>query len=1088
VTVARVGVEFDGVSRGAVTAAQQTRAAIRGVGDQADKESKRLNIFERGLRYGVTRAMYATAAGAAAAAGGVAFLGVRFDDLKQRSTIAFTTMLGSGLKARKFLGELQAFAARTPFEFADLIRSSQRLMGMGLAAKQVLPTMTAVGNAVAGIGGSAESMDIATRAIGQIQAKGRLMAEEMMQLNEAGVFSWRDLAREIGTSVPKAMKLVQDGAVGADAFLAAFQQSSNHRFKGMMEQQSHTFGGLVSTIKDNFSQLAGTAMKPLFDLMTRGMEGMVNDNGKLNAQGQRVAHTFGVTLANAVERVVAFFREHWKEITGFIKDTWSVTKTLAVALTAVLKVLDKVANATIGWKTTLELLVALKLASVLNGWTGSLRTFAGAEALATGTAGPKGVGARGLLYSLNLLKGLGRITVEVLIVESIVKKITGDSWFQSSVAGDMQGSGGNPYPVGTPNHDLWELGRIGGRPTRQQGGIKAEQTKAFQEGAASTAKAGGNKKARNQANAIAATAATQLGIPYTWGGPAILGHSTDCSGLTQAVLKKNGISVGRTTYEQWRQGRPVDPKHLQPGDLVFFNMGRRGPEHVGVYIGNDQFIEDPHTGASVRVSRLSGRSGFVGARRYIPNVIGGTSAPAQDDSGVAGPSAASLVGKGTGTTKGAKGATAATLVGVRAGIDAQLKVFKDLTPAIRAQLSPLGLEAEKHLESLRAHLRKGMSAVDLAKTRAGIAKWGKVLRDEISKAKTAAEKEAQAAADALALAFDRQFRDASTGVFRIFDRETDQHVKAFQRDTDKAIAGMRKSFDKQMEAFDDETRRGLQGFVVPTTGAEQALSDFQAARQAEADAKAMADAQASGDPEQVRQLQLDLQERALEAAAKQSRDAADSATEEQQRVYQKQRDDQRNALQEQETAREAAYQEERDATLAAYQEQRDDARQHLQDDLDDWMLWIGEKKRTWLEFLAWLKGRGFAIPSSWMQDSGSKTLNKLFDANSTGVGGISTQGSGGHAPGFARGGRVPGIFVGREDTVLARVSPGETVIDRSLTDALEQMVLGGGMGGPTFNFDGATFIGAPKREAAAAWASDMQDALDRLIGYRNPIT
>jgi hypothetical protein len=95
------------------------------------------------------------------------------------------------------------------------------------------------------------------------------------------------------------------------------------------------------------------------------------------------------------------------------------------------------------------------------------------------------------------------------------------------------------------------------------------------------------------------------------------------------VLAKNGIHVGRTTYQQWRQGKPT--MNPQPGDLVFFHMGPKGPEHVGVYIGNDQFIEDPHTGSSVRVSKLSTYPGYCGARTYVSESSSGGKAPVPVD-------------------------------------------------------------------------------------------------------------------------------------------------------------------------------------------------------------------------------------------------------------------------------------------------------------------------------------------------------------------------------------------------------------------------------------------------------------------------
>jgi cell wall-associated NlpC family hydrolase len=118
-------------------------------------------------------------------------------------------------------------------------------------------------------------------------------------------------------------------------------------------------------------------------------------------------------------------------------------------------------------------------------------------------------------------------------------------------------------------------------------------------------------------DAVVQTAKSQLGIPYQWGGEAKLGSPTDCSGLLQAVLAKYGLEIPRVTYDQFKAGVPVSINRLQPGDAVFFDESRRGPEHVGIYIGGGAFIEDPHTGASVRIADLKSRGGFAGARRYI---------------------------------------------------------------------------------------------------------------------------------------------------------------------------------------------------------------------------------------------------------------------------------------------------------------------------------------------------------------------------------------------------------------------------------------------------------------------------------------
>jgi cell wall-associated NlpC family hydrolase len=112
-----------------------------------------------------------------------------------------------------------------------------------------------------------------------------------------------------------------------------------------------------------------------------------------------------------------------------------------------------------------------------------------------------------------------------------------------------------------------------------------------------------------------ALAKRYLGTPYHWGG-ASPQTNFDCSGLLQYVWGQQGVNIPRVTYDQWKSGRPVQRKALQAGDAVFFEPTSRGPGHVGMYIGGGMFIEAPHTGAVVRISRLADRKDYMGARRY----------------------------------------------------------------------------------------------------------------------------------------------------------------------------------------------------------------------------------------------------------------------------------------------------------------------------------------------------------------------------------------------------------------------------------------------------------------------------------------
>jgi len=114
-----------------------------------------------------------------------------------------------------------------------------------------------------------------------------------------------------------------------------------------------------------------------------------------------------------------------------------------------------------------------------------------------------------------------------------------------------------------------------------------------------------------QAGKAVAFAYAQLGCPYVFGGTGPCADGFDCSGLTQQAWASAGISIERTSEDQWASLPHVST--LEPGDIMVFSAAG----HVGIYVGNNELIDAPHTGADVELVSFSGwyQTNYDGAVR-----------------------------------------------------------------------------------------------------------------------------------------------------------------------------------------------------------------------------------------------------------------------------------------------------------------------------------------------------------------------------------------------------------------------------------------------------------------------------------------
>jgi tape measure domain-containing protein len=242
--------------------------------------------------------------------------------------IAFTSMLGSAQDAEIVMNQLKKFAADTPFEFKDIAPASQQLKAFGFAAQDLLPTLTAVGNASAGLGRGTEGLKQMAFVLGQIKATGKLMGQDVMQLSQLGIPVRDILAKNLGIAADDLADIGNQG-ISADTAIKALTDGMNERFPDMMKQMSDTYNGMWSTLADDSGLIFGmigeslfgsfksalSKVRDLFDTMlsnvnSRGLkdifDGLVPDNMASNLR-----HVFD-TIGQTVDALSPILENLWE--------------------------------------------------------------------------------------------------------------------------------------------------------------------------------------------------------------------------------------------------------------------------------------------------------------------------------------------------------------------------------------------------------------------------------------------------------------------------------------------------------------------------------------------------------------------------------------------------------------------------------------------------------------------------------------------------------------------------------------------------------------------------------------------------------
>lgn len=296
----------------------------------------KLNLDSAAYEYGIKQCVNSTKVlGQALGALGVGFSAAKFVDIGRQAIqassdfeqagVAFGVMLGDAKKAKRLVNDLQNMANVTPFETQDLLDASKTLLNFGISANEVLPDLQMLGDIA---GGDKQRMQSLTLAFSQMSSAGRLMGQDLLQMVNAGFNPLEEIARKTGKSIGYWKDEMSKGNVSVEMVRQAFIDATSEggRFYKMMDKQSETFEGRLSTLNDaytlmirNISDGALPVLKEQIIEVTKLVEKTdanitaFKNWAAVNNQTIVSLQNTGLALASVVAGTTAFIAV-WKEI------------------------------------------------------------------------------------------------------------------------------------------------------------------------------------------------------------------------------------------------------------------------------------------------------------------------------------------------------------------------------------------------------------------------------------------------------------------------------------------------------------------------------------------------------------------------------------------------------------------------------------------------------------------------------------------------------------------------------------------------------------------------------------------------------
>lgn len=196
----------------------------------------------------------------------------------EQTTIAFETFLGSADAAAKVLQDLQDFSVKTPFEPDEIINTGRQLLAFGIETEKLLPTLDALGNVAAGTGSNIQDLAFV---YGQIRTQQTLYTQDLNQFASRGIPVYDILAERFNTTAKGVKELAGQSKISFDDIEAAFQSltSEGGKFFNLIQAQSQSRGGLVSTLRGIRTEIAKTFGSVIIEFQKQILPSIIEQTG-----------------------------------------------------------------------------------------------------------------------------------------------------------------------------------------------------------------------------------------------------------------------------------------------------------------------------------------------------------------------------------------------------------------------------------------------------------------------------------------------------------------------------------------------------------------------------------------------------------------------------------------------------------------------------------------------------------------------------------------------------------------------------------------------------------------------------------------